>query len=91
MIEEYELVVFLLALIVLFFTLINRERLRQLPASELMVLAFHLFLASWLLTNLENFFWPDALNLLEHLTQASGAILIAIWSWRVFGGLEGRE
>ncbi len=85
MIEEYELVALLLGAGVLLFIYANRNQLQQLPSSNLFITAFLMFVASWVLTNLEDFFWTDPLNLLEHVSLASGGLVFAVWCWQVFG------
>lgn len=91
MIQGYEIIVLILGLIVLVVILLNRERLQHLPAQNILIAGFLMFLASWFLTNFEAFLWRDALNLLEHVSQAFGGILVAVWCWKVFVKAEERR
>ena len=84
MVEKYEIVVLILGLLALIVGFLNRKQLTNLPYGEIFIRAFLLFLASWLLTNLEAFLYSDILNLLEHLSQALGGLLVATWCWKVF-------
>lgn len=84
MVEKYEIVVLILGLVALVVGFINREKLSYLPYKEIFAGAFLLFLTSWLFTNLETFLWGYILNLLEHLSQVLGGLLVATWCWKVF-------
>jgi len=88
MVQKYEIVAFILGLIALTVILVNRKQLRNLSAQKFLIAGFSMFLASWVLTNLESFFWADTLNVLEHVSQATGGVLVAVWCWRVFGKAE---
>ncbi|MCF7891141.1 hypothetical protein K9M78_07990 [Candidatus Bipolaricaulota bacterium] len=84
MVEGYEIVALILGLIALTVILLNWRRLKFLPAQKLLIAGFSIFLSSWIFTNAEALLWRDALNLLEHISQAFGGILVAIWCWEVF-------
>ena len=84
MVQENEVILLLLGLGVLIFALANRERLEELPAVRLLAAGLYLLLAAWVLTILEGFFWPRALNLLEHGCYAASAALQAAWCRQVF-------
>ena len=91
MVQEYEIVALMLGLITLIVIILNRQRLRQIPAEKILIGAFSLFLASWIFTNLEGIFWRDAFNLLEHVSQTFAGLLITVWCWEVFGKSEERR
>ena len=82
---ENEVVMLLLGVGVLTFILGNRARLKQLTASKILIVAFYLLLAGWVLTVLEGFFWEGILNFVEHLCTAVSSVLVAAWCWKVFG------
>ncbi len=71
---------------VLVFILSNRTRLKHLEAYRILIAAFCLMLAGWILTVLEGFFYEWLLNFLEHLCYAVSSLFVAIWCWKVFGG-----
>ncbi len=88
MIQENELVVLLLGLGAVIFSQANRSRLRHVPSSGILLAGFYVLVAASLLTVLEGFFLEDALNFLEHVCYAIGALLIAAWCWKTFGRRE---
>ncbi len=85
MIQENEIVMFVLALGVLIFLLINYSNLRCIPSFKSITAGFCVFTLGWAMTILEGFFWTATLNILEHLCYAIGAILMVFWLWQVFG------
>jgi hypothetical protein len=90
MIQENEVIMLLLGLGGLIFILANRLRLKRLPASNILIAGYYVLLAGWVLTVLEGLFWGEVLNFLEHLCYAGSAVLLAAWSWIVFGKEEGQ-
>jgi hypothetical protein len=72
-----------------FFILRNHTQLRRLPGYGTLLTVFYVLLFSWLMTVLEGFFWPDVLNDLEHAGYALGAVLMALWCWKIFKGKPG--
>ncbi len=88
MIQQNEVILLLLGIGVLIFLMANRGRLHRLPASRMILLAFYVLLGGWLLTNLEAFLLPELFNLIEHLCYAASGVLLAVWSWKVFGRPE---
>ena len=85
MIQENEIVMLLLGVGVFVFILGNRPQLRWIPSSNLLISGFFSLFVAWVLTVLESFFWNELLNILEHICYAASSILVAIWSWKVFG------
>ncbi len=81
MIQENELVMLLMGIGVAIFILLNYRRLTRFPFIKILLAGFCALGAGWLLTILENFFWGDVLNFLEHTCNAAGAILTAVWIW----------
>lgn len=84
MIEKFEVVLLLLGIFVLVFILANKDLIKHIPSSELLISGFLMFFISWILTNLEHIFWYEILNLLEHTFQLIGIVIITIWCWIVF-------
>lgn len=81
---ENEIVMLSLGVAVLIFILGNRERLKLLASSEILIMAFYVLLAGWVLTVLEGLFYEWLLNFFEHLCYAVSAVLVAAWCWKVF-------
>ncbi|MBW8041750.1 MAG: hypothetical protein FVQ85_17375 [Planctomycetes bacterium] len=82
---ENEVVMLLIGVGVLIFILGSRPRLKDLPASNILIMGFYLLLVSWILTVLEGFFWEELLNYVEHACYAVGSVFVAVWCWKVFG------
>ena len=85
MVQENEIVMLLLGIGVLIFILGNRFQLRRLPSSSILITGFCILLVGWTLTVLEGFFWTELLNFIEHFCYAASSVLLATWSWKVFG------
>ena len=88
MIQENEVVMLLLAIGVLIFILVNRRLIMRIRAARVLVAAFCVLLAAYVLTVLEDLkpLQPmgNLLNFLEHLCYAVSSVLIALWCIRVF-------
>jgi len=85
MIQESEVIVFLVSLGCLIFIHMNIQRLMVMPHWRLFLASFYVLLVGLGLTILEGFIWGEILNLLEHICYAGNAILLAMWTWHVFG------
>ena len=83
MIHGDELIMLLLGLAVLAFIVMNKIRLRRIPGFKVFVSAFFCFLAAWIFTVLEGFFWEDMFNVLEHVLYVSGTALLFIWVLKI--------
>lgn len=89
MIQQNELIIFLLGVGVLIFILSNRRRIHRIPAWKILAASFYVLLAGWLLTILEDIFWGRTLNFLEHASYTASSLLIAFWCWRMSHREEG--
>jgi ABC-type amino acid transport substrate-binding protein len=83
--QESEIVLLLLGMVVVLFVAMNRSRLQRIPSSNIIIAAFGVLFAGWVLTNIEGLAWEDALNAVQHACYAGGALLVALWCWEVFG------
>jgi len=79
MIQENEIVALILALGVLFFTLVYRHGLEDVAYPGILLAAFTFYCVGLILTVLEGLFWPDLLNILEHICHAISSILLGLW------------
>jgi hypothetical protein len=84
-----ELIILGLGLATLLFALGRRGTLRSFPAVGLLSASYAVLLAGWVLTNLEGLFLGEVLNTAEHACYGLSALLMALWSWRVFEGRGG--
>ena len=91
MIQENEVVMLFIGVAVLIFILKYRSHLRRLPASNLLLAGYYTLLVGWGLTVLEEFFWENLLNYLEHLSYAGSSLLVLLWCWIVFGKRKGEK
>lgn len=82
---ENEVVMLSLGVGVLIFILGSRARLKHLAESKILITAFCVLLAGWVLTVLEGFFYEWLLNFFEHLCYAVSSVFVAAWCWKVFG------
>lgn len=88
MVQENEIIMAVLSLGVLTFIYLNDVHLKRVEAFKFLYAGFCAFSAGWVLTVLENFFYESLLNSLEHMSYAVGAILVAVWCWKVFGRVK---
>ena len=88
MVQENEIVMLLLGLGVLIFMLGNRQRIKSIPASNILTACFYTLVTGWVFTVIEGFIWPGFFNLLEHLCYAGSSVLMAVWCWKIFGRRE---
>ena len=88
MIQENEIIMLLLGIGVLIFILGNRLKLKRLPSSSIFITGFCVLLLGWIMTVLESYFWKELLNFFEHICYAASSVLVATWSWKVFGRRE---
>jgi hypothetical protein len=88
MIQQNELITFLVGIGVAFFIFINRRRIKQIPGSTWLFLSYSALFAGWTFTVLEGFAMGKIFNLLEHACYLAGSITAAFWCWIVFVGSE---
>lgn len=83
MIQENEMVMFIIGAGVFLFTVAYRVQLKRIPEWRILISAFRILVAAWLLTILEGFFWGETLNYLEHFCYACSTVLMVIWCWKI--------
>jgi hypothetical protein len=81
-IQENEVIMMILSLGVMAAIIINREQLKTLQNSKLLLISFIFFTLASLFTNLEAVFWPEINNILEHLSYVVSAIFISRWCFK---------
>lgn len=81
MIQQNELITFLVATGVFLFILINRRRIVQIPGSSWLFLSYSALYAGWVLTILEGFMLPSVMNLMEHACYMLSSLTAAVWCW----------
>lgn len=83
MIHENEIIMLLLGIGIFLFSLLNKPRFERIPESRILLTAYHVLLAAWVFTILEEFFLKGTLNFLEHFFYAVSAVLTALWCWKI--------
>ncbi len=84
MVQENEIITLLLGVGTVIFVIANHSRLRELPSSNILINGVYVLFAGWILTILEGFFLKQLLNLLEHTCYSIGAVLMAVWCWKIY-------
>ena len=89
MIQQTELITFLVGVGVAIYVLLNFRKLSRIPKFSTLLTAYLSLLTAWALTILEGFFLGDLLNILEHAGYAMSSVTMAVWCWFVF--IKGEE
>ena len=84
MAHEDELIGLILAVGILVFILSKYQNFKKIHSYKIILYAFYFIFTGFLATVLEEFFFNKTFNYLEHLCYVTSAILITIWSWRLF-------
>ena len=89
MIEQNELITFLIGSGVVLFLWLNRRRIVRIPGYNWLLYSFMAFFTGWCLTILEGFVLHDLMNVLEHFCYMVSSITAAVWCWFILFA-EGR-
>ena len=84
MIQQNEIMIFILGIGALCFIIASNERLKEIVSSKILAAAFFVVLAGWFFTLIEGVFWEEIFNLFEHICYAVAAILMLIWTFKLF-------
>jgi hypothetical protein len=82
MLQENEVVMFLLGAGLFFFILLNRAQIKRIYAWKILISSYCFLLSGWLLTILEGFFLESIFNFMEHLSYAISAVLLTVWCFK---------
>ncbi|MFC1809078.1 hypothetical protein ACFL3D_03035 [Candidatus Omnitrophota bacterium] len=88
MIEESEAILFILATAVFIWMLINRKCLAQIPCAIFLKTSYYVLYLGFACTVLEGLFLGEVLNHVEHICYALSMVLVAVWSYKMFGRKE---
>jgi hypothetical protein len=83
-IRESKFMVLLIAMGVLVFLYLNWTNLKPLRTRKVLAASFCSLVAGSILSVLEELFWGDTLNVLQHACFSLSAVLLVIWSWIEF-------
>ena len=81
--EHAELLTLVMGLSVLGFALFERRRIGRTVGSTCLLLAFTALVASWAASILEGLVAPVTLDMVQHVCEAAGAALLAVWCFLV--------
>ena len=84
MIQQNEIIMLLLGIGCMIFILVNKQKVKRIPAAKILIAGFYVLLSGYVLTILEGLFWNELLNVLEHICYSVSAILMAVWCWKIF-------
>jgi cell shape-determining protein MreD len=90
MIQQNEIIMLLLGMGCMIFILVNKQKVKRIPAARTLIAGFCVLLAGYLLTIAEGFLWNDFLNVLEHVCYTTSSIIMAVWCWKIFTLTKGR-
>ena len=79
MFYENEIIMLIFGFLVTIFIRLKYDRLKNIKAYKILLAGFYFFLAGWLFSTLEGFFWESLLNILEHICYLIGSLLLAFW------------
>lgn len=83
MIQQNELITFLVGAGVALFLFINRRRITRIPGSPWLLFSYSALFTGWALTIVEGFVLGDIINILEHACYMVSSLTAAIWCWNV--------
>lgn len=86
-----ELIMLALGIGTLLFLFLYRNNIKRILGWQMLVTGFSFLVASWIFTNLETWFLENILNFLEHLFNATGVIIFALWSLKSVPAIKGRS
>ncbi len=84
MIPESKIIEFLLIFGVFIFILINYSRIKEIPNFNILMIAFLFLLLNNGFSVLEELFWDDLLNFLQHFCLTISSIFLTIWCFKIF-------
>ena len=84
MIQQSEIIMLLLGIGCMIFILVNKQKVKRIPAAKILIAGFYVLLAGYILTIFEGLFWRDFLNVLEHICYTASSILLVVWCWKIF-------
>lgn len=77
--EEREVLSFIISCCVMVFVLFQWPKIRRFPHAKILLTCFVTLFLSWALSVIEDVFWKDELNFLQHLCSGVSGALLAYW------------
>lgn len=85
MIQENEIVTFLLFALVAIFYFINRQKLSGFPGVKYFLISMGLLLISSVATILEGFLLEEIFNTVEHTARLISSVSLIVWAYSLRG------
>lgn len=79
MIEENELILFILGLVSFIFILMNHSKLKEIPSINYFLVFLSLILVAWFSTVIEAVIFYEFLNGLEHICYFFSSLVFLVW------------
>jgi di/tricarboxylate transporter len=83
-----ELIMLMVSVVVVIQIVTNFNFLKRLPRWPVLLCSFGMVAMSAFFTVAEGFFFPELLNVAEHLLFMGATVLLAVWCWFVFGSAK---
>ncbi len=81
MVQENEIITFLLFALVVIFYFINRQKLSGFPGIKYFLISIVFLLISSILTIIEGFFFEEIINTAEHITRLVSTVMLFVWAY----------
>lgn len=85
MVQENEIITFLLFVLVISFYVINRQKLSGFPGIKYFLSSMVLLLIAGILTIIEGFFFEEIINTAEHITRLASSVMLFVWVFSLSG------
>jgi len=91
LIEENELIIFIIGIGLIIFIIVTYSKLKTLQARKIILTGMSFLFIGWTFTIIEGYYLEELFNLLEHLCYTLSSIIMAVWFWIVFKQKEGDQ
>jgi len=81
LVQENEIITFLLFALVVIFYFINRQKLSGFPGIKYFLISIVFLLISSILTIIEGFFFEEIINTAEHITRLVSTVMLFVWAY----------
>ena len=81
MLQQNELITFLVGTGAALYLVLNRRRFKKIPGYSWLYLSYAALFSGWTLTLIEGFVLPRTVNVLEHAFYMLSSMSAAAWCW----------
>jgi len=82
--EEREMLSFIVGSFVMLFVFLNWSKIKQLPRAKILLGCFAALCSSWAFSVIEDLFWKEELNFVQHFCSGTSGVLLAVWLRSIF-------